>query len=328
MKEYTYVSVIYDDDIVAKTIKEPSFYYLTDLEEIDIDDKVLVNRNGKDVVGIVVDVEYYDEDNVPYPLEKTKNIIKILETSSNSKNIKCPNCGHKMIEIVYGMPSLKTFEKAKKGKIFLGGCIIEDNQPKYHCNNCERSYLEDLKTYIEESNNWIDENEVVEQKSLNYNKITKKAFLKLNERDIMFITNPGRMGDEDGTTFIVKNGNEFIIYRINGWMYPNKDEEEKYKISLSDTTKHFPKWLEAWEHGEEKKYKGKYKYLYMGFGNGLCVDNTIYSEFEPYLNKLVNEYLEDSKEEEKESLKYAAIYNVWEEAFIDMMNDKGYSMKR
>ena len=76
------------------------------------------------------------------------------------------------------------------------------------------------------------------------NKISKSEFIKLNEKNLMFITNPGRMGDEDGSTFIIK-------------------------------------------HGNEEEYKGKYKYLYMGFGNGLSIDNSIYSEFEPYLNNKV-----------------------------------------
>lgn len=78
-KQYTYVSVIYDDDIVAKTINEPSFYYKTDLEDIWINDKVLVNRNGKDVIGIVIDIEKFYEEDVPFPIDKTKNIIKIIE---------------------------------------------------------------------------------------------------------------------------------------------------------------------------------------------------------------------------------------------------------
>ena len=43
----------------------------------------------------------------------------------------------------------------------------------------------------------------------NYNKINKPNFLKLNEADVMFITNPGRMGDEDGSTFIIKNKDFF-----------------------------------------------------------------------------------------------------------------------
>lgn len=48
------------------------------------------------------------------------------------------------------------------------------------------------------------------------NKISKEEFLKLNEDDIMFITNPGRMGDEDGSTFIVKQENKFRMYRVDG----------------------------------------------------------------------------------------------------------------
>lgn len=87
-KEYCYVSVIYDDDIVAKTIKEPSFYYKTDLKEIQIDDRVLVDRNGKEVVAIVIDKMVYAEDDVPFPLEKTKNIIKILDMKDKSKETK------------------------------------------------------------------------------------------------------------------------------------------------------------------------------------------------------------------------------------------------
>lgn len=152
MKTYTYVSVIYDDDIVAKTIDEPSFYYCTELEEINIGDKVLVNRNGKDVVGIVIDVEYFDEDKVPYPIEKTKSIIKVLESAHHSLDIKCPNCGKKLIPIVYGLPA--DFRRAEQGKEYLGGCIDEESSPKYHCNNCRRGYTEDLQSYIDQPNNW------------------------------------------------------------------------------------------------------------------------------------------------------------------------------
>ena len=63
----------------------------------------------------------------------------------------------------------------------------------------------------------------------------------------------------------------------------------------------------------------------MGFGNGLSINNSIYNEFKPYLDKKIEEYLKD--EEDKEGLKYAAIYNVWEDAFISMANDKKYIIK-
>ncbi|MBQ6135102.1 MAG: hypothetical protein IJI60_02170 [Bacilli bacterium] len=153
------------------------------------------------------------------------------------------------------------------------------------------------------------------------NKISKENFLKLNEDDIMFITNPGRMGDEDGSTFVVKEGNKLVIYRIDGWMYYNKDLNDDKFISLDDAAKQFPKWMETWKNNNNENDKEKYKYLYMGFGNGLSVDYSIYNDFEPFLSKSVKEYLKDKKGE-KESLKYAAIYNVWEKALIEMMKEK------
>lgn len=529
MKNYTYVSVIYDDDIVAKTINEPSFYYLTDFEDIDIDDKVLVNRGGKDVVGIVIDVEKYDEKNVPFPVDKTKKIIKILEkaehveenkegnyfgdpfdeymliihdsnaildklkldrcfiinnSSTNKKELinkcnvivtvgnvditkydlsnkyvininnelnsgsytvisylakeddyiqmikaihyglfytglitidlydivnslngrieyirisakdkdkafkefdsnkckkmfiifeapinsslyeicdivdefrdkyknseisfgvpvvedvdelimnifydgssaVCPTCGKKLLNIVYGMPDTETIERAKREELFLGGCMVEDNQPKYHCNNCRRSYSRDLKSYIEEANNWEYKIIILFEPK----KIKKEDFLKIKEKDVMFITNPGRMGDEDGTTFVIKSGNEFAVYRVDGWMYPSRKEKSEYKITMTETANQFPKWSEAWKHANEKDYKGKYTYIYMGFGNGLCVDNDIYETYKPYLDEEVNKRLDKYDEKEKEGMKYAAVFNVWDKAFVNMADDKEYIIK-
>ena len=156
------------------------------------------------------------------------------------------------------------------------------------------------------------------------NKITKKEFLKINENNLMFITNPGRMGDEDGSTFIIKDGNKFTIYRADGWMYQKPDEIE---VSLKDALKQFPRWQDAWDHAKEDDYKGKYKYLYMGFGNGLSIDNSIYNEFVPYLNNRTEKYLERKSSGDKESLQYAAIFDVWENAFMDMVDDKSYVIK-
>lgn len=157
------------------------------------------------------------------------------------------------------------------------------------------------------------------------NKISKEEFFKIDEKNVMFITNPGRMGDEDGSTFIIKQNDTFKIYRLNEWMYRSKDFNEVEHISLDDALKQFPKWYEAWQNGDDENYHGKYKYLYMGFGNGLSIDNSIYNEFKPYLDEKIEEYLKD--EEDKEDLKYAAIYNVWEEAFASMVNAKKYIIK-
>ena len=153
------------------------------------------------------------------------------------------------------------------------------------------------------------------------NKISKEDFLKINEDDVMFITNPGRMGDEDGSTFIIKEDNEFKIYRLDGWMYSSKEERDsKDYISLDDAKKQFPKWFESWNNSNNEQYKGKYKYLYMGFGNGLSVNNSIYDKYKKYLDNKVKEYLKDK--EDKETLKNVAIFNVWKDAFIEMIEDK------
>lgn len=73
---------------------------------------------------------------------------------------KCPNCGGKLLKIVYGMPPLEIMEQAKRGEVFLGGCcVFGDNDPEYHCNTCRRSYIKDLTEYIEEENNWENEDD-------------------------------------------------------------------------------------------------------------------------------------------------------------------------
>ncbi|MBP5678711.1 MAG: hypothetical protein J6X28_02655 [Bacilli bacterium] len=160
-----------------------------------------------------------------------------------------------------------------------------------------------------------------------YHRINKKDFLKIKEEDVMFITNPGRMGDEDGSTFIVKRGDDFTIYRVDGWMYPNKDIKQEERITMEDMAKQFPQWYEAWEHGEEENDSGKYKHLYMGFGNGLNIDHSIYEEYKPYLEKAVEKFLEKYKETEKEALQYAAIFNTWEKAFNHMVKDRNHEKR-
>ena len=70
---------------------------------------------------------------------------------------ECPNCGNKLVEIVYGLVGYDVGEKAMNGELFLGGCMVSDNDPIYHCNYCRRSYYENLKDYIDEPNNWDEE---------------------------------------------------------------------------------------------------------------------------------------------------------------------------
>lgn len=152
------------------------------------------------------------------------------------------------------------------------------------------------------------------------NHITKEEFKKIKEEDVLFITHPGRMGDEDGSTFIVKKDNRFIAYRINGWMY----NHDKCEVEYEEVLKSFPKWDEAIKHGENENYIGKYKYYYMGFGNILCVDRRISNIFDKHLEetmiKLAPVYettLED----------YALKYNSWDEAAYETAKELKYDIE-
>mgnify|MGYP001191086227 FL=1 len=51
----------------------------------------------------------------------------------------CPNCGKNNIaKYLYGMPAMdeELRKDIDKGKIILGGCVIIDESPKFHCNSC------------------------------------------------------------------------------------------------------------------------------------------------------------------------------------------------
>ena len=42
--------------------------------------------------------------------------------------------------------------------------------------------------------------------------ISKKDFFSIKEDDLMLITNHGRMGDENGSTFLIQKDNQNILY--------------------------------------------------------------------------------------------------------------------
>ncbi len=75
-KEYYYVSVVYADDLDSY-----DFYnYISDDKTVKVGDKVLVNRSGEDVVALVKEAKYYLGSDVPYPISRTKTIIKKIES--------------------------------------------------------------------------------------------------------------------------------------------------------------------------------------------------------------------------------------------------------
>lgn len=69
--EYIFCSVTFDEGY-------KSYYYLTDDDSIEIGDFVLVpaGKDNHEAVVEVVNIEYFCEENVPLPIEKTKRIIR------------------------------------------------------------------------------------------------------------------------------------------------------------------------------------------------------------------------------------------------------------
>ena len=50
---------------------------------------------------------------------------------------KCPHCGSaRVIPIVYGLPGPELFQAAERGEVALGGCLVDDRNPMWHCNGC------------------------------------------------------------------------------------------------------------------------------------------------------------------------------------------------
>ena len=68
--EYIFCSVILDEGC-------KSYYYLTDDSSIKVGDLVIVpaGKDNQEKVVEVVNIEYFSAENVPLPIEKTKQII-------------------------------------------------------------------------------------------------------------------------------------------------------------------------------------------------------------------------------------------------------------
>ncbi len=139
--------------------------------------------------------------------------------------------------------------------------------------------------------------------------ITKEEVMKLNEEDLMFITIPGRMGDIYGSTLVIRKDNKYIFYRIDN-LFKNLDIIDKV----------FPIWSKSLKDFKKKYESDRYNYIYMGMGNGLCINKEIYYKFIPYLIK--NAHKSNLYHGEKNLEYQSAInYEMWEKALNDMINN-------
>jgi len=45
-----------------------------------------------------------------------------------------------IIDIVYGYPGSELVEEQEKGKVELGGCIVEPESPTHKCKSCDHVF--------------------------------------------------------------------------------------------------------------------------------------------------------------------------------------------
>ena len=57
------------------------------------------------------------------------------------KPSKCPACASDQVaRIEFGFPSEKMLEQRERGEIVLGGCCVTEDDPKWHCKECEHEW--------------------------------------------------------------------------------------------------------------------------------------------------------------------------------------------
>jgi hypothetical protein len=57
------------------------------------------------------------------------------------KRPNCPKCGStKVAAIAYGYPSPEMIEACDRDEIVLGGCCVTEDDPDWHCNDCEHEW--------------------------------------------------------------------------------------------------------------------------------------------------------------------------------------------
>lgn len=89
--------------------------------------------SGPEPVVRDFDVPPWYEHHV-YP-DDTGFVRPEVGVSANTSN--CPKCqSRQIVEIVYGFPAPELVERAERGEVKLGGCLIEPGQPDWGCREC------------------------------------------------------------------------------------------------------------------------------------------------------------------------------------------------
>lgn len=71
----------------------------------------------------------------------TETVRSSINARSTVWVSKCPSCASGNIAaIVYGYPGPEMFEDKERGDIVLGGCCVTEDDPAWHCRDCEHKW--------------------------------------------------------------------------------------------------------------------------------------------------------------------------------------------
>jgi DNA-directed RNA polymerase subunit RPC12/RpoP len=75
---------------------------------------------------------------------KCKQCLRTWSEFAGHKDVAiCPRCGMKsLVRITYGEPTSDVSESEERDELRLGGCIVDENNPKWVCLECDNHLFE------------------------------------------------------------------------------------------------------------------------------------------------------------------------------------------
>lgn len=105
-----------------------------------------LNRVVDDNIGLVDEIKSlfckYELDLKKFKIQDLY-LTWIDKIKSKNNTETCPECGDKIIPVIYGYPSPELMQKEAKGEVRLGGCVMNFHNPShyyFYCEKCSKEF--------------------------------------------------------------------------------------------------------------------------------------------------------------------------------------------
>lgn len=259
-KKYCYVTVRYLDNDYK------DYYYISDDFDIKISDYVLVERRTENVVGIVTSKCFYYEYEVPYPVNKTKKIIEILENELDIPKFLINNntdTDDEMIESKMISTYHKMFLNNMFGRILISH-LISVLRYKFENKFVSKVYYNkrmNLFFYIDKEENY---NLFFEENVLNkteYEILAKESIIvKVEDNDLI--------GDDKyylqsiefckSNNLVYYDDTDILLYNKARYILRKKYPKKENKIEKFENIEQIEEFLENYKNAEYKYHDPPY----------------------------------------------------------------------